>query len=177
MSYFSPNKNAFAYAVRILLGLLIVWYTLDFFHDAKKVWALISVIVVMDPDFNTVRTTMISRILNTIMGCVLGLAFIYFAGVHTWSILAAVVASVVISTSFRNYPSSWKLAPTTVLIVMMPALAENSGIKDALTIATNRTAEVLFGSMVAFLIGWIFSLLFRKKATVVAPEKKTEEHE
>jgi hypothetical protein len=31
--------------------------------------------------------------------------------------------------------------------------------------------------MVAFLIGWIFSLLFRKKATVVAPEKKTEEHE
>jgi len=55
MSIFSIRSKEISFAIRILIGCIIVWFTLDFFHDAKKIWALISVIVVSDPNFNAVR--------------------------------------------------------------------------------------------------------------------------
>jgi uncharacterized membrane protein YccC len=173
MKFFSPNKLAFVYAVRILLGCLIVWWTLDFFHDTKKLFALISVIVVTDPDFANVRTSMISRIVNTIIGCGIGLLFIYFTGIHLWTAMLAVTISVVISTSFRNYPSSWKLAPATVLIVMMPGIPDPI-IKDAVTLALLRSGEVLYGSLIAFVLGWIFTITEAKKQKDVKEALKME---
>ncbi|HMG15391.1 MAG TPA: FUSC family protein, partial [Saprospiraceae bacterium] len=120
MKYFSINEKAFSYSLRIFLGAVIVWWSLYYLHDSKKVWALISVIVVSDPDFETVRITVFSRSINTISGCLVGLAFIFLFGINIWSLLAAIIISVIISTSFRNYPASWKLAPVTVVIVMTP---------------------------------------------------------
>ncbi len=86
--------------------------------DNKKLYALVSVIVVTDPDQDVLRDAMISRIINTMMGCLLGLLFVYLSA-SFWSMLAAIAVSVIISTSFKKYPASWKLAPVTVTLVMM----------------------------------------------------------
>ena len=180
--YFSFNKKAFSYGIRILLGSTIVWWSLYYLHDPKKVWALISVIVVSDPDFSNVRVAMVSRIINTITGCFLGLIFIFLTGVNFWSLMTAITVAVIISTSFKNYPSSWKLAPITVVIVMTPAIIENAAWKDAFIIALTRTGEVLYGSLIAFLLGLLFWYIKKRneRKVVAAKEIKqaeTEEHE
>jgi uncharacterized membrane protein YccC len=162
MKYVSLNNKALAFITRILLGSIIVWWSLNYLHDNKKVWALISVIVVSDPDFNAVRQTVIARIVNTIMGCLLGLAFIYLLGVTIWSLLCAIAVSVLLSTSFKKYPSSWKLAPVTVVIVMTPSVVENTLPDQAISIALIRTGEVLYGSLVAFVLGFVFLALNNK---------------
>jgi uncharacterized membrane protein YccC len=117
-----------------------------------------------DPDFNTVRSTLISRVVNTVTGCVLGLIFISIFGINVWSLMAAITVSVVLSTSFKNYPSSWKLAPVTVVIVMAPSIMQNTPWQEALLIALARTLEVLYGSLVAFGLGWLFLLAGKRKA-------------
>jgi uncharacterized membrane protein YccC len=181
VKYFEINTKGIAFVTRILLGSVIVWWSLYSVHDPKKVWALISVIVVSDPDFKTVRVTVIARIVNTFMGCLLGLLFIYLLGVNIWSLLAAIGVSVLLSTSFKNYPSSWKLAPVTVVIVMAPSVVENTLWREAIPIALTRTAEVMYGSLVAFGLGFIFLLLGRtfhwneKERPALTPETKTEE--
>jgi uncharacterized membrane protein YccC len=154
-NFFSFNNKSLLYAFRIVLGCSIVWWTLLQVKDSKEIWAFISVIVVSDPDFDNVRSSTISRVVNTVTGCALGLLFIYVAGVNFWSLIAAITVSVIISTSFKNYPSSWKLAPTTVAIVMIPAIVENAPWREAMQIALARTGEVLYGCLIAFLLAWL----------------------
>lgn len=159
MPLFSFNIKSILYAVRIVLGCLIVWYSLFFVEDMKKIWAIISVIVISDPDFTALREATVSRVVNTIVGCLVGLVFVYFAGGSVISLLAGVAVSVIISTSFKNYPASWKLAPCTVSIVIMAAMAPNVHWREAMLLALSRTGEVLYGCMVAFLLGYIFTHL------------------
>jgi len=152
---FSFSNKPLLYAFRIVLGCSIVWFTLMQIKDSKEIWAFISVIVVSDPDFDNVRSATVSRVVNTVTGCVLGLIFLYVIGAHFGSLIAAIAVAVLISTSFKNYPTSWKLAPITVAIVMITAITEQAHWKEAMGIALARTGEVLYGCLIAFLLAWL----------------------
>ena len=149
------------YAFRIVLGCSIVWWTLLQVKDSKEIWAFISVIIVSDPDFDNVRNATISRVVNTVTGCALGLLFIYVLGVNFLSLIIAIAVSVLISTSFKNYPTSWKLAPVTVSIIMIPAIVENAHWREAMQVAMARSGEVLYGCLIAFLLAWLLKMLER----------------
>jgi len=161
---FSFNNKSLLYAFRIVLGCSIVWWTLLQIQDSKEIWAFISVIIVSDPDFDNVRSATVTRIVNTVVGCLLGLLFIYVLGVNFWSLIVAITVSVFISTSFKNYPTSWKLAPVTVAIVMIPAIVEHAPWRQAMQVALARTAEVLYGCLIAFLLAWLLKLIEHRKA-------------
>jgi uncharacterized membrane protein YccC len=160
---FSFSNRAIIYATRIVIGCTIVWWSLYYLHDNLKLYALISVIVVSDPDLDVLRDAMISRVINTVMGCLLGLLFVYIE-VSVRSMMVAIGVSVVISTSFKKYPASWKLAPVTVTLVMMATISENVTWREAMGIALSRTGEILYGSLVAFLLGLFFSYIKKKKS-------------
>ena len=176
--FFQLTRNGISYASRILLGCLIVWWTLSYVKDIHKVWALISVIVVTDTNRDALHTAIISRIINTAMGCVIALALLYAFGAHAWVLMTAITLSVLVSTSFRNYPSSWKLAPATVILVVLPSMLENTNWRGSMEIALFRTGEVLYGSLIAFLLGIIFpwtrKFFFRSESGVVKTEAAEE---
>lgn len=151
MSFFSFNSQSPFYVSRIILGCTIVWFSLYFLPDDKKLFALISVIVVTEPDVALLLAAVKSRIVNTLTGCSLGLLFIYISPTF-WSMLVAIGISVIISTSFKKYPASWKLAPVTVVLVMISSIAQDITWHAAMNIALSRTGEILYGSMVAVLL-------------------------
>jgi uncharacterized membrane protein YccC len=183
MSAFSFNSKGLSFAARVILGCIIVWWSLEYIHDPKKIWALISVVVVSDPSFDALRSNAISRLVNTVMGCIVGLIFVYLFGVGFLGMMTAVAVSVIISTSFKNYPSSWKLAPVTVIILMIPYTPEGETWKEAMHIALTRTGEVLYGSLIAFLLGLVYlkieGRIMKKKQVKIydAPTGNKEEHE
>ena len=160
--YFSFSNKSLVYAFRLLLGCTIAWWSLYYIHDDKKMWALVSVIMISEPDFDIVRSGTMSRMVNTIVGCALGLFFIFLFGASFWSLIAAIGVSVLISTSFKKYPTSWKLAPVTVIIVMVPSIVDKISLKEDTYIALTRTGEVLYGSLVALVLAGIFYLIERK---------------
>jgi uncharacterized membrane protein YccC len=168
------KRSALLYAARIILGCLITWWSLFYLTDTKKIWAIISVIIVSEPDFTSIRQSMVSRIINTITGCSLGLAFIAIFGLNFWSMIGAVAASALVAVSFPNYPSSWKLAPVTVIIIMMPVLPDDFTWDDSLLTALMRTGEVLYGSFVAFVLGWLFTEFFKKRFPLFVLEDEKE---
>jgi uncharacterized membrane protein YccC len=141
------------------LGGVIVWWSLDRLGDDKKIFGIISVIVVSEPDITLLRESAVSRIINTLIGSALGLACMHFIGINFWSLIVAVTSSVLISTSFKKYPTSWKLAPVTVAIIIIPAITESENYKIAMRVALERTGEVLYGSLVAFILGLVFGFL------------------
>lgn len=160
--HFFISRRQVLYIIRILLGVTIVWWSLFFIHDDRKLWALISVIIVSESDFELVRTSTLARMINTIVGCAIGLLFTYVTGSSFWSLVAGIGAAVFISTSFKKYPTSWKLAPVTVLIVMSPIVLEHISLRSDTLIALTRTGEVLYGSLVALALGGLFHLIERR---------------
>ena len=160
--HFTISRRQVLYIVRILLGVTIVWWSLYFIHDDRKLWALISVIMISEPDFDLVRSGTISRMINTVVGCAIGLFFTFVTGSSFWSLAAAIGAAVLVSTSFKKYPTSWKLAPVTVVIVMSPIVIEHISLRSDTVIALTRTGEVLYGSLVALALGGIFHLIEKR---------------
>jgi uncharacterized membrane protein YccC len=162
MKQFLLQHKPSLYVIRIILGCLVVWFSLDYFSDSKKIWALISVIVVSDPDFDAVRVSAISRIVNTLLGCVTGLLFMYVGGINVYSLVGAIAVSVLISTTFKRYPASWKLAPGTVAIVIVPAITDKEPYAVAIQVALLRTGEILYGCVVAFAIAVILTAIRKR---------------
>jgi uncharacterized membrane protein YccC len=138
------------YALRIVIGCTVAWYALHFMgHNA--LWALVSVIIVTEPEPSAAWMAFISRIVNTLIGAAIGLPLMYFLGPSFWSVLLGTTISVVICTQLTSVPGSWRVAPITVAIVMTPsvlAASRSAGIRAAI----DRTEEVLIGSAVALLI-------------------------
>jgi uncharacterized membrane protein YccC len=140
--------SGIGYAVRILIGTLIVWLALARIKNVDPLWAVISVVIVSEPELQTAVLAFKSRTANTLIGCAVGLVFLFVLGPAVWSILLAMAVAVVICTSFIRLPLSWRIAPITVALVMMPSVLNHSA-SAGLSIALRRTGEVLFGSAVA----------------------------
>ena len=52
----SLRENAFIYIVKLLTGSLIVWYGLRAVGIPEPIWAMISLIVVTEPDLGLAKT-------------------------------------------------------------------------------------------------------------------------
>lgn len=156
---FRFTRNTLLYVFRIVLGCLIAWGFLAILGTDRREWALISVIIVSEPDFVNLRNNTVSRVVNTLSGCAIGMIFLLVAGVSFTSMMLGITAAILISTSFPKYPGSWKLAPVTVVIVMAPSIIVHTALHTALITALVRAEEVLIGCVVAFLLGLLFGRL------------------
>jgi uncharacterized membrane protein YccC len=160
-----PQPSGLQYAVRILIGCVIVLFVLQRIHHSNPLWALISVIIVTEPELSAAFLAFKSRLANTLIGCAVGLSFLYLLGPSHWSILLGIIVSVILCTHFIRVPGSWRVAPVTVAVLMTPSVL-GGGRAAGLVVAIDRTEEVLLGSAVALLITYIASLIQRIIRTV-----------
>lgn len=156
----APQPSGLQYSIRILIGCVIVWFVLGRINHPNPLWALISVIIVTEPELSAAFLAFNSRIVNTLIGCAVGLSFLYLLGPSYWSILLGIIVSVIVCTSFIRVPGSWRVAPVTVAILMTPSVL-GGGRAAGLAAAIDRTEEVLLGSAIALLITYLASLLQR----------------
>ena len=153
------NVMGLHYAVRIFVGTTAVWLLLRFVGDADPIWAVISVIVVTEPQLQTAWLTLGSRIVNTIIGCTTGVMFLLLAGPEVWVLPLAVTATVLVCTYVVRLSSSWRLAPATAALILASAVVEQSRIGGA-EVALHRAGEVVLGCAVAFLVTWCMSKIW-----------------
>jgi hypothetical protein len=57
---------------------------------------------------------------------------------------------------------------------MIPPSMGSETLKDAMSIALNRTGEVLYGSLIAFLLGLLYLVLEKKKKKKFKHENKND---
>jgi len=162
----APIASGLQYAFRIFIGCVIVWLVLDRVAHHNSLWALISVIIVTEPDLSAALQAFYSRVINTLIGCAIGLIFLYLFGPAPIWILLGVTASVFLCTTLISVPGSWRVAPVTVVIVMTPGVLVGDR-SASLSVAIERTVEVLFGCAVALVITyfafWIQKMLKREQ--------------
>jgi uncharacterized membrane protein YccC len=154
------------HAVDIFLGTSILWVCLREIGDRNPVWAIVSFIVVSDPDLGIAWPNFRSRLANTAIGCTLGVLSLLVFGTNDWMLPSVLALSVLVCTNLIKTPGNWKIAPATSALVITSALVEKSsqiGFEQSL----RRAEEVLLGSLVALFVSWLLyvclPLLFRKK--------------
>jgi uncharacterized membrane protein YccC len=144
------------HAVRLSIGTTAVWLRLRSVGDAAAVWAVISVIVVTEPQMQTAMLILGSRIVNTVIGCTTGLIFLLLAGPEIWALPLALTATVLVCTYGVRLSSSWRLAPATAALIIASGVVEHSRLNGA-EVALHRAGEVVWGCDVAFLVTWCMS--------------------
>jgi uncharacterized membrane protein YccC len=157
----ATQPSGFQYAVRVLIGCLIVWFVLDRTNHHNQLWAVISIITVTEPDLSAALMAFNSRMVNTFIGRAVGLGFLYLTGPSYGSILLGIIVSVLMCTHLIRVPGSWRVAPVTVAIVMTPSVLGGSR-AVGLAAAIDRAEEVLLGSGVALLIT-LFSFALQRQ--------------
>ncbi|PUA17090.1 FUSC family protein [Glaciimonas sp. PCH181] len=158
--FISPRKNALVYLIKILTGSLITWYGLRACGIVEPYWAMISLIIVTEPDITLAKANFKVRVINTINGSIVACLTLVILGPGFFPMLIALAISVLVAMLLHNYPANWRLGPATV-VILMSAAVEGTGLHEELHLAMLRVAEVLAGSSVALLQALVYGHLIK----------------
>ncbi len=159
------TRKTLLYASKTLLGAIISWYALRAFGIVDPVWGIITIILVSDPDMSTAANLSKVRIINTVVGCIIGLISLFLFGYAPSSMILTVVATILLVMSYEKYPSNWRLAPVTVVILMDAARLATSSAEE-LELAFMRAGEIAFGCAVALVLSFLYAPLNQNKGRV-----------
>ena len=162
------NTTASHYTVRILLGILLIELILMREENINHLWATISLIVVIEPQVKKAWTTFNTRFINTILGSLIGIGFLFSFGIHINSLPAAVAVSAFASAYLTKLQQGWRIAPVTTAIIMSAGITATS-VHDAYEVALHRTLAVLLGSVVALVLTEVLSFIW------IPPDAETKE--
>jgi uncharacterized membrane protein YccC len=157
----SLRENALLYVAKLITGSIIVWYGLRAFGVAEPIWAMLSLIVVTEPDVTIAKNNFRARVINTINGTVVACLALLVFGASFLAMLVAMTVSVLIAMSLQHYPPNWRLAPNTTVVLMSAALS-GAVLSEEMRLAMVRVLEVMTGSTVALLQTLAYGYLLRR---------------
>ena len=146
------------YAVSLFIATTVLWILVKEYGDANPIWAISSMVATSDPQMKQALSTFRGRILNTLLGCAVGLLFVAL-GRTEWQLPFAMAVTVLLSSYVIRVPAMWRQAPITAAIVIAGGLQHHDkliGMEQGL----HRVAEVLFGCVVGIAVGWLLSKLW-----------------
>jgi uncharacterized membrane protein YccC len=160
------------YAVSIFVATTVLWILMKVIADANPIWAISSMVATSDPLVKQAVTTFRGRILNTLLGCAIGLLFLA-AGHTEWRLPFALAVTVLLSSYVVRIPAMWRQAPITAAIVIAGGLHHHdtlTGMEQGL----HRVADVLFGCVVGIAVAWLLSKVWPLRETPHTKEKKAQ---
>jgi uncharacterized membrane protein YccC len=153
--FVKDDMRGIHYAVSIFIATTVLWILVKEVADANPIWAISSMVATSDPQIRQAMLTFRGRIINTLLGCAVGLLFLAL-GRTEWRLPFALAATVLLSSYVIRVPTMWRQAPITAAIVIAGGLQQHdtlSGFEQGI----HRVAEVLFGCVVGIAVAWILS--------------------
>lgn len=147
------------FAVNVAIATTIVWITLKVIDDTNPIWAIASMVAASDPDPAEARRMFRSRIINVLVGCAVGLAFILLGGSNPWMLPLALATTVIVSTFYVKVKTMWRQAPITAAVVIAATVVQGSTIAG-LGHGLHKVAEVIFGCIVGIAVSLIMSKIW-----------------
>lgn len=144
------------YAVSIFIATAVLWFLLRGLASLDPIWAISSMIAASEPAMKVAVQTFRGRILNTLLGCATGLAFLWIGGAADWKLPVALAVTVLLSSYVVRIPTMWRQAPITAAIVIAGGL-QNASRLHGTEEGMRRVAEVLLGCIVGLLVAWMLS--------------------
>ena len=146
------------YAVSLFIATTVLWIVVKEIGDANPIWAISSMVATSDPQLKQALQTFRGRIINTLLGCAVGLISVA-VGRTEWQLPLAMAVTVLLSSYVIRIQAMWRQAPITAAIVIAGGLQHHdklTGMEQGL----HRVAEVLLGCVVGIAVAWLLSRIW-----------------
>ena len=163
------NLLGVRFAVNVFLASIVVWITLRFFTHASPIWAIASMIASSEPVVKQGLKMFRSRLMNTLLGCAVGLLFLSVGEPTAWKLPFTLGITVLLASYVVRIPVMWRQAPITAAVVIAGSLSTHSKVVGAET-GLRRVSEVIFGCVVALAVSWLMAKIWRLPDSGPAPK-------
>ncbi len=161
------DMHGIHYAVSIFFATGILWVCVHMMAKANPVWAISSMVATSDPLMKQALAFFRSRIINTMVGCAVGLLFIAIGGERLITLPLAMAVTVLLSSYVVRIQTMWRQAPISAAFVISAGLEYHSR-KHGFIAGVGRMSEVLFGCVVGILVAWLMSVVWPLPEPVAA---------
>jgi uncharacterized membrane protein YccC len=146
------------YAVSLFVATTVLWIVVKEIGDANPIWAISSMVATSDPQLKQALQTFRGRIINTLLGCAVGLVSVA-VGRTEWQLPLAMAVTVLLSSYVIRIPAMWRQAPITAAIVIAGGLQHHDKL-NGMEQGLHRVAEVLLGCVVGIAVAWLLSRIW-----------------
>ena len=147
------------FALNVFVASAVLWYLLRHVAETNPIWAIASMIAASEPVVKEAARMFRSRLINVLVGCVVGLVVLVVGGSKEWKLPLALAITVLVSSYLINVKTMWRQAPITAAIVIASGLTHQSklsGIEHGL----HKVGEVLLGCVMGLAVSWLMSKIW-----------------
>lgn len=157
--FIKGDNHGIHYAVSIFIATAVLWIVVHEMAASNPIWAISSMVATSDPSMKQAILTFRSRIINSLVGCAIGLLFIAIGGSRVIALPIAMAVTVLVSSYVVRIPTMWRQAPISAAFVIAAGIEHHSRIKG-LQAGAGRMSEVLFGCVIGLMVGWLVSVVW-----------------
>jgi uncharacterized membrane protein YccC len=158
--FIKGDMHGIHYAVSIFFATALLWISVHEMAKSNPVWAISSMVATSDPLMKQALSLFRSRIINTMVGCAVGLLFIAVGGgSRIITLPLAMAVTVLLSSYVVRIQAMWRQAPISAAFIIAAGLEYHSRL-HGLQAGMNRVAEVLFGCVVGLFAAWLVSVVW-----------------
>jgi uncharacterized membrane protein YccC len=157
--YVQGDVHGIHYAVSIFIATALLWICVHELAKSNPVWAISSMVATSDPMMKQAKLFFRARLINTLVGCAIGLLFIAIGGTRLITLPLAMAVTVLVSSYIVRIPTMWRQAPITAAFTIAAGLEHHSRI-GGLRAGFGRVLEVLFGCVIGFVVAWCVSVVW-----------------
>ena len=151
------------FALNVFIGTTLVWLILKAISDTNPIWAIASMIAASDPVVKQALKTFRARIINCLVGGLVGLVVLVIGGSSEWKLPLALALAVLVSSYVVRITTMWRQAPITAAIVIASGLTRHSKL-TGIEHGVHKVLEVIFGCVVGILVTLAMSKIWPVKA-------------
>ncbi|HLI62872.1 MAG TPA: FUSC family protein [Terriglobales bacterium] len=157
--FLKGDMHGLHYALSMFIATALLWVCVHQLAHANPVWAISSMVATSDPVMKTAVLTFRSRIINTLVGCAIGLLFIVAGGTRVITLPLAMAVTVLVSSYIVRIQTMWRQAPISAAFVIAAGLEHHARL-GGLRAGAERMTEVLFGCLVGLAVAWLVSVIW-----------------
>lgn len=150
---------AIRFSINVAIATCIVWLTLRAINDTNPIWAIASMVASSDPQPIEARRMFKARLVNVLVGCAVGLFFLFIGGARQWLLPISLATTVLVSSFIVRVKTMWRQAPITAAVVIAAAIGSASAARG-LSQGLHKVFEVIFGCFVGLLVSWGMSKIW-----------------
>ena len=117
-------------ALNVFVATSLVWIVIRKWAGLNPIWAISAMLASSDPHVSVAFKHVRSRLINAVLGCATGLAFLMLggsvAGRTDWTLPLALAVTSLISSYIVRVPVMWRQAPITAALIVASGIEHHS---------------------------------------------------
>ena len=143
------GKSALVFTVRLMACVGVAGVTTEVLPLARSYWVILTIVIVLKPDYGSVLVRAVQRGIGTVIGAVLGAAILAVVPYGPWLLLPfAILAALLPYGRSRNY-GLFAVFLTPLVVLLIDLLAPASWY-----LALDRLVDTLLGCAIVLLVGY-----------------------